>query len=377
MDIEQLLQWARGATVEGRIEAARILSRAYKSESLSFDAYETVLAGLTYLLEDPCVAVREEIALALSEASGVPRFLLGALIQDVDCVALPILSTSKDLYEAELIDIVASGGRDRSVAIAARAEIEVGLAAAIAEVGCQDACLVLIANARAAITSHSFERIIERFGDSRSVQEVLNNREDLAMPQRHMLIQRYTESLQFHPLVNGDSVSRSSIEVVQDAQDKATLSLAWNADVHELEALIDHLVARGQMNGLLLLRAAVCGCAPLFEGALARLTELPVTRIAQILEDPSSHAVKALLLKACLPERVCGLLQRSLELWQEVSCLVMDHWEKTRVVVTELLEEQRDLLIPELGDLQDLLLRLATETSRESAKRKVADLLAA
>src|SRR3954451_15527868 len=93
-----------------------------------------------------------------------PAQIVAALASDQPEVAAIVLSRSPLFSPADLTDRVASGPAAIQTIIAARANVSMPLAAAIAEAGAVGACGALLANSSAAIASLSYRRIAERHG---------------------------------------------------------------------------------------------------------------------------------------------------------------------------------------------------------------------
>ncbi|GHB33164.1 hypothetical protein GCM10007094_22720 [Pseudovibrio japonicus] len=372
MIIKSFLHWVQYAPSGSRAQAAGALARAFLYSDLDGSEREEAEAALTFLLDDHDVAVRVALAEVFGAVWVVPAHILSALLVDEDEVALPLLSGFTTIPEGELVDLVATGSADRCVAVASRAEISVSLSAAICEVACEEACVALLANNTAQITSSSMERIVGRFGGSRDVKDALMSRDDVPLQTRHMMLRRYTESLRDHPQVLGARNMRAPEQLVADAQDRSTISLAWSASDRELPGLVEHLVVSAQMTSVLLLRAAVTGCFNLLTSSLARLSEYDQEQVFDALASPFGAVLPRILSAAGLPVRTHALFQECIASWQRVETMEIDHWSKSRLVVADLIALEDDLGIEDLGDLQDLLHRLSNEAARESARTRVA-----
>lgn len=375
MIIKSFLSWVQSAPGGSRAQAAGALARAYLYSNLSPAEHEEAEAALTFLLDDQEVIVRVALAEAFGGAENAPHHIVSALLLDEDEVAMPILSGSVHIPEHELIDLVATETVERCVAVARRPGVSIGLAAAICEVACAEACTALLVNERVDVTLTSLQRIVERFGENRDVKDALMAREGVPLQIRHMMLRRYTESLRAHPQVLGARTTRAPEQLVADAQDRSTITLAWNASDAELDGLVEHLVVSGQMTSVLLLRAAITGCFNLLNASLARLSGFDGADVFEALGRPYEGQLRKVLSKAGLPERTHALFQECFQSWQRVETLQIDHWAKSRMVVSDLIELQEEMQIEELGDLQDLLYRLSNETARESARNRVSTLL--
>src|ERR1044071_3556416 len=148
MIVRQFLHWLRTAPSGTRAEATGALARAYLYSDLSDSDRIAAEGAMTMLLDDP----------------------------------------SPLLLDADLVEAVASGEAERQGAVAMRAMLPCSVAAAIAEVGCAEACLVLLENPHAEIVPFSLDRIVERHGHLAAIRDTLLSRLDLPAPTRQALV---------------------------------------------------------------------------------------------------------------------------------------------------------------------------------------------
>src|SRR6516165_4362721 len=130
MIVRQFLHWARSAPAGERAEATGALARAYLYSDLSDDDRAAAEGAMIMLLDDPSPLVRHALAEALAGSPDAPYAVIHALASDH-------------------ADLVAIGGCDIQAAIAARVPLQCPVAAAIAEVGSAEACLIAAENPHA------------------------------------------------------------------------------------------------------------------------------------------------------------------------------------------------------------------------------------
>src|SRR5258708_28509137 len=107
------------------------------------------------LLDDVSPLVRRGLAEALGSSPTAPPAVIQALAADQPDVAVIVVERSPLFIDADLVDLVATGAPAVQRAIAGRAPLQCAVAAAIAEVGTPEACLVLIENPDAGIALFS------------------------------------------------------------------------------------------------------------------------------------------------------------------------------------------------------------------------------
>ena len=172
MIVRDFLQWIRTAPASERAEATSALARAYLYSDLSPDDLGAAEGAMLMLLDDPSPLVRRALADALAASPSAPPAIVIALAADQPQIAAPVYALSPLFVDADLVDAVATGGAAVQAAIASRAALPCSVAAAIAEVGTAESCLILVENPDADIAPFSIDRIVERFGHLAAIREV-------------------------------------------------------------------------------------------------------------------------------------------------------------------------------------------------------------
>src|SRR5215467_7407217 len=146
MIVRQFFHWVRTASPGERAEATGALARAYLFSDLSPDDRAAAEGAMIMLLDDPSPLVRKALARVLGASQKAPPALIQALAGDQPEVAVPVIEYSPLFIDADLVDLVATGGSAVQAAVARRAPVQCAVAAAIAEVGSAEACLLLLEN---------------------------------------------------------------------------------------------------------------------------------------------------------------------------------------------------------------------------------------
>ena len=195
MIVRHFLDWVRTAPAGKRAEATGALARAYLYSDLSPDDAAAAEGAMLMLLDDASPLVRRALADTFAASDKAPPAVVLALAADQPQIAAPVLALSPLLVDADLVDAVATGGGAVQAAIASRAVLPRSVAAAIAEVGSAEACLVLLENPDAEIAPFSIDRIVERYGHLAAIREPLLQRDDIAAATRLTLVAKLSETL--------------------------------------------------------------------------------------------------------------------------------------------------------------------------------------
>jgi len=294
-----------------------------------------------------------------------------ALAGDLPEIAAPVLALSPLLVDADLIDAVATGGATVQSAIASRAALPRSVAAAIAEVGVAEACLVLLNNGDADIAPFSLDRIVDRYGHLGEIREPLAARDDLSAAARQTLVTKLGESLA------GYAVGREWLDVdnalrnAREACEKMTVALAAETSNAEMRPLIRHLRDSGQLTAGLVLRALLSGNSALFEEALAELTGVSMRRVSALIYGTSLSGARALFHKAGLPPSTYPAFREAIEAMREGG-FVREPKGVARLkqlMIERVLNLRDNEEIGERAPLITLQHRFATEAAREEARR--------
>jgi uncharacterized protein (DUF2336 family) len=379
MIVRHFLQWVRTASAADRADATSALARAYLYSDLSEDDRTAAEGAMIMLLDDASPLVRAALAEALASAPDAPAPVVLALAADQPDIASIVVERSPLLLDADLVDMVGAGHTQIQEAVARRLELPRSVAAAIAEVGSAEACLTLIENELADITTFSLARIAERFGHLGAMREAMFARSDLPAAIRQTLVVKLSETLA------GFVVSRAWLEetraerIAKEACEKAIVTLAGTSESAEVRPLVRHLRESGQLNSGLVLRALLSGHLLLFEEALAELSGLPLSRVASLVHDRRGAGFRALYDKAGLPATMFPAVCIALETMREggFTSEIGGPTRLKRRMVERVLTSCETMASSEIEPLLVLLRRFATEAAREEARLFCDELVAA
>jgi uncharacterized protein (DUF2336 family) len=370
MIVRQFLQWLRTAPAAERADATSALARAYLYSDLSVDDRAAAEGALLMLLDDPSPRVRAALAEALAASDKAPPTVILGLAADQPEIAAVVLQRSPLLVDADLVDAVASGRPEAQIAIANRTPLPPAVAAAIAEVGSAEACLVLIENQAAEIPQFSLDRIVARCGHLAAIREAMLARDDLPTPTRQALVTKLSE------ILAGFVVGRAWLDedhaqrIAKEACEKATVTLAAVSPGDEILPLIRHLCRSGQLTAGLILRALLSGNVEMFEQALAELSGLSVAHVSGLVHDGGRAGFRALFDKAGLPASTYPAFREAVEAMRQggfVGSRGRAVQLKRRMVERVLTGCADDALL-DIQPLLTLLRRFAAEAAREEAR---------
>jgi uncharacterized protein (DUF2336 family) len=370
MIVRQFLHWLRTAPSGDRAEATSALARAFLYSDLTDNDRAAAEGAMIMLLDDPSPLVRRALAEVFAGCDDAPPTVVHALANDQPDVAAPVLRRSPLLIDADLVEAVAGGEAERQAAIASRAKLPCSVSAAIAEVGCAEACLVLLENDDAETAAFSLDRIVDRFGHLAAIRDVLLARDDLSAPTRQALVVKLSQTLADFVTSRQWLAEDRARRITREACEKVTVALAAESPEGEVRPLIRHLRDSGQLTAGLILRSLLCGHIELFEETVAELAQVPLTRVAGIVHDRRGAGFRALYDKAGLPASTFPAFREALEAMREEGFSIEPgaaNRLKRRIIertLTRCESESPD----EIEPLLVLLRRYAAEAAREEAR---------
>jgi uncharacterized protein (DUF2336 family) len=377
MIVRQFISWIRTAPAGERAEATRALARAWLISDLSEDDRIAAEGALLMLLDDPSPLVRQAMSEVFARSPDAPATIVRALAADQPSIALPVLEFSPLLIDADLVDIVATGTSDMQCSIARRINLPSSVSAAIAEVGSAAAALELIENAYAELAPFSWDRIVERHGHLAAIREAMLLLEGLPAATRAALVAKLSNTLaQFAAARNWLSPERAG-RLADESRERSTISIAARSRGEDMQGLVQHLRATGQLNAGLILRALLSGNLELFEAALAQLADLPLARVTALVHDRGNASLQALLIRAGLPESTFAAFRVALEASRETGYVdTTGGAERLRRRMVERVLTHCETDGKSAEPLLILLRRFATESAREEARMFCEELVA-
>jgi uncharacterized protein (DUF2336 family) len=383
MVVDRFFSWVAEATVEQKFRAVEALATALHDRRVSDAEREAIEAALMLVADDADMAVRRRLAEVLAADDHAPRHLLLTLLDDHPSVARPIAAGSQALIDAELVDLVAHGCDEVRLAVAGRRRVGPSVAAALAEAGDRAACAALLANPGSETPPIALERIVERFGEFAEIRRALLDRPHVPITVRHRVLEKLAEAMENLVVVKSWMGRERAEATTRDSKDKATVALAASAGTAETVVLVEHLRRTGQLTTRLMLRAACIGNLRFVEEALARLAEVPSTRVAALVADGRESALRALYRRAAMPDRAWPAFHAAVEVHRELISETGgldgrpgDQARFSRRLVERVLTRFTAFERRDADDLLVLLRRYAADAARDHVRHVMAERMA-
>ena len=185
-----------------RAELAVKVSQQFSGSALSDSERKLAEDIIRFMARDAVVRVRQSLSENLKANPALPRDVALMLARDVEAVAIPVLSVSTVLTDADLVEVVRTGTDAKHTAIAQRPAVPASVADALIESASEGAVAALVANEGAELGEKSLSRVLDRFSGSESVQEPLVQRSKLPITIAERLVAVVSEKLRQHLVTN-------------------------------------------------------------------------------------------------------------------------------------------------------------------------------
>lgn len=265
------------------------------------------------------MVVRLAISKNLRHSQHLPHDVALKLANDVEAVALPILTDSSILTDDDLIDLVRASDIIKQKAIASRAQVSERLSDVIITTSPEAAVAVLMDNKGAQIGDKSLDKAVDRFAGSELVKERMVMRERLPAAVAERLAVMVSEKLQDHLIAHHDLSPALAEEIAVHGREMAVISMNRHTSPDDIEHLVREMERRARLTPTLILRALCAGNLTFFEFALAERARIPVTNASTLIHDPGEKALEALCEKAQVPAAYVPLIRIALHARQDLA----------------------------------------------------------
>jgi uncharacterized protein (DUF2336 family) len=282
-DIGRLAQLASNPQGTTREEIYLATALLYRVQGHYLNERERALMQdiLRRVSRDVEMAIRIALAEHLSDDPNVPHGLILMLVDDGIEVARPIILRSPLLTEDDALEMIARYGDAYHEAIASRSHIGELVTDTLAKSETEPVLTTLVRNATARISAAAFTTLVEKSKRLAALQDPLAHRSDLPPALAIQLCGRVSETLKTYIAQNYAIEPASPTRALDRAAPPTTGS----------EKLVDKLAASGQLKAGFLLRVLNQGQIDLFDLALARLVDVPLSDMRRKFYETGPRSV--------------------------------------------------------------------------------------
>lgn len=310
----------RGETPEARAGAAQKLCKVMAKAILAPNERRQAQEILRIMVADASQLVRKALVTTLTSSPLVPRDVAMRLLQDVDEIALPILSCSPAFTDEDLVEVLQVAGAARQIAIALRPRLSERVTGVIADFGATEAVRTACRNDNAMFSERALNQVIRRFAGSKTIMATLAYRRTLPHSVLEKLVSLVSDQVRDHLVTHHDVAAATADVIAKGTMERIVVDLVDEIETtQDLAAFVQHLYEINRLSPSLLLRALANGMMAFFEYGLARLTGLPHARIWLMVHDSGSLGLRAVYERAGLPHRLFPAFQAAVDSFHQLS----------------------------------------------------------
>ena len=359
-DVSRLLS---DPSAKVRAETAAKVATEFGDGALSAGEREIAQEIFRFMAKDIEVLVRETLSQSLKEIPDVSSDIARVLAEDEnDSVAMPILEFSKALSEDDLVEIIEVCKPARHVAVARRENVSATVSDAIVEKGNEDAVVALVSNRSADIGEKTFDKVIDKYGESERVQEPMVRREKLPITIAERLVATVSDNLKQYLVSHHDLSPEVASDLLLESRERAVVRLLQeDDDGPDVVELVQQMDLNGRLTASIILRALCTGDLNFFEAAIAHKAQVGLNNARVLIHDDGDLGMKALYQKAALPERLYPAFRSAIDIAKisEAERSDKDPDWRSRLIMERVLTQFEDVVEFDSEDVDYLLGRLA------------------
>lgn len=298
------------------------------------------------MARDASQAVREALSINLKSFKELPRDVALMLAGDVNEVATPILQFSASLSDADLIELVGGSSEAKQTAMAQRSTLSGPVADALVDTGNIAVVETVVGNDGAELSEATLSGVIDKFGDSPSIQEPLVQRSTLPLTISERLVSFVSDRLKDYLLKNHELSPDTASELVLRVRERATVQLLpGDAAPEDVDKLTAQLYRNDRLTPSLVLRTLCTGDMMFFESAMAVLADVPVTNARMLIHDSGKLGMERLYERAGLPVALFPAVRAALDIADQTDYRSADYDRNSysRTVIERMLTNMEDL----------------------------------
>ena len=301
-----------------RAELAEKVGRDFDNQTLTASEVQIAQDIIRILAADIEATVRANLAQSLRCSNRLPHDVAVRLANDIDHVALPILTNSNLLTPDDLIEVVRGSSAPKQQAIAGRRDLPEVVSDELIAQAHVAAVTALMQNSSAHISESSFGKALDRFSENAGLKEGMARRGTLPLTISERLVTLVSDRLKGYLVEHHELSSKVATDLVLQSRDITTIRLSYGHGERELERLAREMHSHGRLTPFLVLRALCLGDMAFFEAAMAIIAGVPVSNARLLIADDGPNGLKALFDKSALPPRLFPAMRVAVDVVREV-----------------------------------------------------------
>jgi uncharacterized protein (DUF2336 family) len=292
LNAETLLQLAREKTVSSRNRLAEAMVDMFsdRGRDLSDRERGLMIDILKHVLGEIEHSVRKRISADLASREDAPRALICFLANDEIDVAYTILSQSRVLQDADLIEVIRNRTMEHQLAIAVRFHVSEAVTDALVESGDETVIAEMLRNPDAEISKATMDYLVEQSRRVDTFREPILRREDLPPHVAKRMFMWVSAALRKYILSEFGLDADTVDDLLENA---AREGLLTEPPVQRPPAatLAEKLYQKGEIDADLLISTLHDGEIALFVHLLARMSGMRAALVQRMLFEPGGEGL--------------------------------------------------------------------------------------
>lgn len=268
--------------------------------------------------QDKLMAVRLEIAKAVSQADYISRHLILRIAEDCASVSQFVLHYSTKLSSIDLIEHVIKGGAVKQLAIANREYLQNDVVLSLVEHSTIEVIHALVENKTAELTPHNLRQLYINFSMDASLRSLLCDRDDLPADLREIIAYDVAKTLESYVTNLNWLNKKQASTVTQKSYEITVIDISDNIDDDEMMDYVKRLSEEERLTSSLILRSITTGHMKFFEFALSYLSGMPIQKLHSLLYNPNGNTRNALFSRSKLPNDLFPILTIAIEVYKNL-----------------------------------------------------------
>lgn len=355
-DVQKLLADPSG---ENRASAADKIAQQFGAGGLTDKERSIAEDIFSLMVKDVEMQVRAALSSNLKDVPGLSNDLAKALASDLsDEVALPMVTFSNALTDADLVEIVRSQNASRTKAVAQRPAVSRFVSDAIVTHGDEESVVALVSNTGAEISETSLNKVVDKYGDVPRIQEPLVQRPTLPVSIAEKLVARVADHLKDYLVQHHELSDEMATDLILQSRERATLNLNRMGSSGSAEDLVRQLKANRRLTPSIVLRALCVGDLDFFEHSLSALSGVPINNARILIHDEGELGLRSLYQKAGMPVALLPAYRTALDMVvkAELEQSDEDPQHRMRRLLERVLTEHEEIIDEFGADTVDYLL---------------------
>lgn len=260
--------------------------------------FDQILMQVTSDLE---FEVRRQLAERFAPAQQGPAGLMRSFAQQEIEVAAPVLSYSRALTDADLIEVVYDQGQDHMLAVSRRDTVSEAVSDVLVARGDDTVLAALLRNEGATLSRRAMETAVDRAHRNEALHAPIVERKAIPLDLLNEMYFSVSERLRHRILERNAEIDPAELEkALATARTRVAMDQgALPPDYADAENEVNGLIAQGKLNGGMLAALMREEQPTRFYLAFAQMTDLDYATVRRLFEKPDLEAIAT----AC---RACG-----------------------------------------------------------------------